>query len=128
MSFFMEPATVALSALVPQFWMFVVCRFLIGTGLGGSMLGCYVLLIELSGKSFRSYSTGLNETAHILGYIVLPLVAYFVRDWRRLQLVTSVPWLLVIVCYWFLPESPRWLITVGKKDEAISLLMKIAKT
>ncbi|XP_026749122.1 organic cation transporter protein-like [Galleria mellonella] len=127
MSLFFEPVFIITSAIVPQFWMFLVCRFLIGTAVGGTMLCCYVLLIELSGKSFRAYLTGLQEISFISGYIIVGAIAYYVRDWRNLQLVTSVPWLAVIVYYWLIPESPRWLITMGRKKEAIVILTYIAK-
>ncbi|XP_053604363.1 organic cation transporter protein-like [Plodia interpunctella] len=127
LSLFLEAAFVAMSGLVPEFWMFLVCRFLIGAAVGGTMLCGYVLFIELCGKSFRPYVIGLHEISFILGYLLLPIIAYFVRDWRNLQLVTSVPWLMVIVYYWLIPESPRWMITVGKRKEAITLLEFIAK-
>lgn len=126
-SLFFEVVFVAISAIVPVFWMFLVCRFLIGVMLGGTMLCCYVLLIELCGKSFRSYLIGLQEIPFIMAYILLPVLAYFVRDWRRLQLVTAIPWVIVVIYYWLIPESPRWLITVGKRKEAIEILTKIAR-
>ncbi|CAB3226709.1 unnamed protein product [Arctia plantaginis] len=126
-SLFFEVVFVAVSAAVPEFWMFVVCRFLIGTMVGGTMLCCYVLVIELCGKSFRPYMSGLSEVSLILSYITLPIIAYFVREWRTLQLVTSLPWVIVATYYWLIPESPRWLISVGKRKEAIDVLTKIAK-
>nr|XP_049703644.1 organic cation transporter protein isoform X3 [Helicoverpa armigera] len=126
-SLFFEVVFVAVSAVVPYLWLFMICRFLIGVTLGGTMLCCYILLIELCGKSFRPYLSGLQEMPFLLAYFTLPIIAYFVRDWRQLQLVTSVPWVIVIVYYWLIPESPRWLITVGRKKEAIDILTHIAK-
>ncbi|XP_075975244.1 organic cation transporter protein-like [Anticarsia gemmatalis] len=127
MSLVLEILFVAISAVVPDFWMFLVCRFLIGVMVGGTMLSCYVLFIELCGKSFRPYFIGLQELPFIVSYVTLPIIAYFVRDWRPLQLITSLPWNVVIVYYWLIPESPRWLITVGKREEAIKVLKYIAK-
>ncbi|XP_026748832.2 organic cation transporter protein-like isoform X1 [Galleria mellonella] len=118
---------IAISALLAKFWIFMIFRFLIGTAVGGTMLCGYILIIELSGKSFRPYLIGLYEISFIIGYTILPVIAYFIRDWRKLQLITSVPWLLVIIYYWLIPESPRWLITVGKKKEAVDILSHIAK-
>ncbi|CAK1585501.1 unnamed protein product [Parnassius mnemosyne] len=126
-AFITDVIFVATSAFVPELWMFLVCRFLIGTAVGGSMICSYILIIELGGKSFRPYLTGLLEIAYITGYFIHPIIAYFVREWRYLQLATSVPWVFTIINFWLLPESPRWLITVGKKKEAISILTKIAK-
>ncbi|KAJ0183341.1 hypothetical protein K1T71_001317 [Dendrolimus kikuchii] len=120
-------ASIATSGLIPELWTFFVCRFLIGVALGGTMITFYVILIELCGKSFRHYLVGLIEIAYITGYFMLPIIAYYVREWRYLQLVTSVPWILVIVYYWIMPESPRWLISVGRKEEAVKILTYIAK-
>lgn len=115
------------TAVAPTFWIFLIFRFLIGTSIGGVMLCCFVLFIELSGKSFRPYVMGLEEVSFILGYFTLPIIAYFIREWRYLQLVTSVPWVLTWSYFWLIPESPRWLISAGKKQEAIQLLTHIAK-
>ncbi|XP_037296201.1 organic cation transporter protein isoform X2 [Manduca sexta] len=127
LSLLLQVLFVAISAVITEFWMFLVCRFLIGVTVGGVMLCCYVLIIEYSGKSFRPYLVGLSEVSFITGYMVLPLIAYYVRDWRNLQLWTSLPWIFLISYYWLLPESPRWLISVGRKKEAVELLAYIAK-
>ncbi|KAI5646030.1 sugar transporter domain-containing protein [Phthorimaea operculella] len=115
------------AALSPTLWLFIVSRFFIGMSVGGTMLSAYVLVIELSGKSFRPYVIGLEGIAYVISYFVQPIIAYYIREWRHLLLVTSVPWLLIISYYWLIPESPRWLITVGKKKEAIEILTFIAK-
>ena len=41
-------------------------------------------------------------------------VAYFIRDWEALQLSISLPSLALVSYYWFIPESPRWLISVNR--------------
>lgn len=123
----LEMAFIAISAVIPELWMFLVLRFLIGTSVGGVMLCFYVLIVEVTGKSFRPFSTGLQEISLVVGYLTLPMIAYFVRYWRQLQLVTSVPWIITVALYFILPESPRWLITTGRKKEAIELLTRIAK-
>ncbi|XP_049872509.1 organic cation transporter protein-like [Pectinophora gossypiella] len=126
-AFFFTALFGVLAAVSPQLWMFIVCRFFIGMSLGGTMLCAYILLIEISGKSFRPYVVGLEGISYVTGYFAQPIIAYYLREWRYLILVTSAPWLLVVAYYWLLPESPRWLITVGKKKQAIDLLTYIAK-
>ncbi|KAG7301083.1 hypothetical protein JYU34_015479 [Plutella xylostella] len=122
----LEAVAVASSAAVPYFWLYLVLRLLTGVFVGGTLVCTYVYLVELSGKSFRLYLMGLQEVSFVLGYMVVPIVAYYERDWRYLQLVTSVPWVSAMALHWLLPESPRWLITVGRRQEAIDVLMHIA--
>lgn len=127
LAFASQIVVVFTSALVPYLWMFIVCRFLMGLSCGGTLVCCYVMIMELSGSTFRPYLTGLIEIAYTLAYATIPIIAYFVRDWQYLQLSTSLPWLFVLLYYNFLPESPRWLITMGKHEEAVKVLTYIAK-
>ncbi|CAH2084667.1 unnamed protein product [Euphydryas editha] len=118
---------VPLSSLSSELWMFIVLRFFIGTATGGTILCCYIIIVELGGKSFRPYLTGFIEIPYILGYITLPIIAYYIRDWRQLQMVTSLPWIFVIFYYFLIPESPRWLITMGYNKKAVEVLTHMAK-
>lgn len=61
-----------------------------------------------------------------LGHLTLPLFAYYFRDWHHLQLALSIPSLLLISYYWIVPESPRWLFTIGRVDSTVCILEKVA--
>ena len=54
----------------------------------------------------------------VTGWLSLSGLAYLFRDWRQLMLFSSLPSLLSVLMYWMLPESPRWLLSVGKIQEA----------
>lgn len=56
----------------------------------------------------------------------MPLIAYYLRDWKNFQIAISAPSILLISYYWLLPESPRWLLTANRKDEAIQILENAA--
>ena len=62
-----------------------------------------------------------------VGYTVLPLVAYYIRDWTHLQLLASAPLPIFLVWYFFLPECPRWLLSCVREKEANDILEKAAK-
>ncbi len=62
-----------------------------------------------------------------LAYTTLPGIAYYVRNWRHLQLVISCPPVIFLPIYFFLTESPRWLLSQGRVDEAKVILEKAVK-
>ena len=57
----------------------------------------------------------------------LSLMAYFIDEWRHLLVATSLPGFLAIALIWWIPESPRWLISMGRIAEADYVVRKIAK-
>ena len=62
-----------------------------------------------------------------IAYSLLPGIAYVERNWRNLQLILSVPPIIFLVAYYFIPESPRWLLSQGRIEEAKVILEKACK-
>ena len=63
------------------------------------------------------------------GEMILALEAYLIRDHFTLQLVSHAPMFLVIlVIYFFIPESTRWLISKKMYETACKQVLKIAET
>uniref|UniRef100_A0A8C9ZCE6 Uncharacterized protein n=1 Tax=Sander lucioperca TaxID=283035 RepID=A0A8C9ZCE6_SANLU len=63
-----------------------------------------------------------------VGLMILSGIAYLIQNWRILPLVLFSPLLLVLgIFYWFLPESARWLMTQGRKEEAQKELRRAAR-
>ena len=58
---------------------------------------------------------------------MLAIDAYLIRDWVTLQLVAYVPWIVLLVLWFLIPESPRWLIASGRHDQAVKVIEKMAK-
>lgn len=83
--------------------------------------------MELIGVKWRELISVLYQVPFNLGHLTLPLFAYFIRDWQRLQFAVSIPSVLLLSYYWLIPESPRWLFAVGRVDESVKILEKAAK-
>ena len=64
-----------------------------------------------------------------IGEMILALEAYLIRDHITLQLVSHAPMFLVIlVIYFCVPESTRWLVSKKMYDTATKQVLRIAKT
>ncbi|GAB6029326.1 hypothetical protein CHUAL_005093 [Chamberlinius hualienensis] len=107
--------------------MFLVFRFICALGDAGVFSVTFVVIMEILGRSSRAF-LGLQFMAPFsLGFMLLPLLAYFVRDWFQLQLIISVPCVLLLSYFWLLPESPRWLLAQGRVRESLEVLKVGAK-
>lgn len=118
--------TGTLTAFVPWFYVFLVLRFLTAVAVGGAMVASFVLIMEIIGLRWRTIFGILYQIPFSLGHITLPGFSYFLRDWRYFQIAISLPATLLVSYYWILPESPRWLLSVGKSDQAVKVLSKAA--
>jgi len=64
----------------------------------------------------------------VVGMSALPLVAMVIGQWFIIGIATTIPG-VCLFCYWYhLPESPRWLLSVGRFREASDILLRIAKS
>ncbi|XP_023594774.1 solute carrier family 22 member 4 [Trichechus manatus latirostris] len=108
--------------------MFTVLFVIVGMGQISNYVVAFILGTEILGKSVRIIFSALGVcTFFAIGYMLLPLFAYFIRDWRMLLLALTVPGVLCVPLWWFIPESPRWLISQGRFKEAEDIIKKAAK-
>ncbi|XP_067674156.1 organic cation transporter protein-like [Haliotis asinina] len=113
-------------AFVPNVHVYIAFRVLECVCGGAAFTSTLVLMLELTGPSRRVFVAIIMEIFWCFSQFALGLIAYFVRNWQHLQLITSFPSALSILCYWLVPESPRWLIARGRKPEAQKIMQKMA--
>ncbi|XP_036421557.1 organic cation transporter protein [Colossoma macropomum] len=114
------------AAFSPNFLVYVILRFLIGTTISGVIINAFVLGTEWTSTKRRMLAGIFTDYFFGFGYMLLAGVAYLIRDWRKLQLAISVPGFLFIFYIWVLPHSARWLLVNDRKEEALVLLRKAA--
>ncbi|CAK6446469.1 unnamed protein product [Pipistrellus nathusii] len=114
-------------AFAPNFPVFVVFRFLQGVFGKGTWMTCYVIVTEIVGSKQRRIVGIVIQMFFTLGIIILPGIAYFIPNWQGIQLAITLPNFLFLLYYWAVPESPRWLVTRKRGDEALKILRSIAK-
>uniref|UniRef100_A0A3Q3WYI3 Solute carrier family 22 member 3 n=1 Tax=Mola mola TaxID=94237 RepID=A0A3Q3WYI3_MOLML len=114
-------------AVAPNYISILVFRSVFGFAVKGGWMTSYVLLTEIVGVEYRRTVGILYQMFFSLGNLLLPLLAYFIPDWRWLQVVFSVPYLFFLSYYWFIPESPRWLISQRNSSKALEIAEAMAK-
>merc|ERR1711953_1302080 len=115
------------AAFSPNYIMFIFFRFIIAFSVSGVFECAFVLVMEIVSPELRTPFGIMTQFPFAIGVCILPLVAYFIRDWNHLQLAISLPCLVLTSYYWFMPESPRWLIQARKFTEAKAVLTEAAK-
>jgi len=111
----------------PEYISFCVSRFLNGISVAGIHNIAYVWLLEVVGTDYRAIAAVGSEFFWSFGFLLLAATGYYIRDWMRLQLAIGVPTIGFIIYKWILPESPRWLISQGRFDEAEAVFKKAAR-
>ena len=56
--------------------------------------------------------------------MLVALFAYILQDWKDFQMTLSIIVFCMTAIWFVIPESPRWLMSVGKKEQARDLLLK----
>ncbi|XP_041946965.1 solute carrier family 22 member 4-like isoform X1 [Alosa sapidissima] len=108
--------------------MFSVIFFIVGMGQISNYVAAFVLGAEILSGSVRVLYSSLGVCFFFaIGYMMLPLIAFYIRDWRMLLVVLSVPGLIYIPLWWLIPESPRWLLSRGRVQEAEAILRDAAR-
>lgn len=111
-----------LGALSPDLLWFCVFRFIAGFGLGGCIPVDYALVGEFTprrqrGRVLTAMDGWWPVGATLCGVVSAALVAA-VHDWRPLMFVMIIPALLVFWVRTGVPESPLFLVSKGRRDEA----------
>ncbi|KAM6959311.1 solute carrier family 22 member 6-B [Aplochiton taeniatus] len=114
------------TAFAPNFPIYVLLRFIVGTTISGVIINAFVLGTEWTCTQKRMLAGIITDYFFGLGYMLLAGVAYLIRDWRKLQLAISAPGFLLIFYIWVVPQSARWLVANDRREEAIVLLRKAA--
>jgi len=110
--------------------MYIIARMILGFGIPVCIVAGSALIGELAYPKERPILTSLFNVSYFFGQIIAAGICrgtnQIVTDWgwRLPSLLQIVPSMLQICFVMFLPESPRWLITQDREEEAYAILAK----
>ncbi|XP_061105057.1 organic cation/carnitine transporter 2-like [Conger conger] len=111
-----------------SWFMFSALFFVVGMGEVSNFVTAFVLGTEVLTPRIRTiYCTAGVSTFFAVGYMLLPLTAFFIRDWRMLMIAIALPGVFCFPLWRLIPESPRWLLSQGRVEEAEAILRGAAK-
>lgn len=124
------------TAVPPTLFWFVVFRLLGGIGVGAASMSSPMYIAEISPARIRGRMVSLNQFAIVFGMLAVYFVNYFIAGlgdetwnvqsgWRWMFGSEAVPALALWVLLLLVPESPRWLVEQGRREEAVGVLARI---
>lgn len=124
----------ALAAFAPNMWVFYLVRFITGTGIGGEYSAVNSAIDELMPGKYRGrVDLAINGT-YWGGAFIGALASAWLLDtgrfddnlgWRIAFLIGPILGLGIIYLRRHIPESPRWMVTHGRGDEADAIVSGI---
>jgi sugar porter (SP) family MFS transporter len=115
----------AIEAFAPSTAVLVVGRFVVGFGVGVASVAAPLYAAEMAPAATRGRFVSLYQLAITIGILVADIVDDLLTgagNWRLMLGLAIVPGFILIVLVWRVPESPRWLVRVGRRHDAESAL------
>jgi len=133
------------TGLSGNFHTFVGFRMLGGIGIGLASALSPMYIAEITPSQIRGRFVSLNQMTIVIGILLAQIVNLLIADkvpdgasdsliaaswngqmgWRWMFWACGVPAVLFFLLAFFIPESPRWLLKVGKSEAAFPILKKV---
>ncbi|NWS39976.1 SVOP protein, partial [Probosciger aterrimus] len=118
-----------LTSFAPSYIWFVFLRAMVGGGVAGHAQGL-IIKTEFLPTKYRGYMLPLSQVFWLAGSMLIIGLASVVNPtigWRWLIRIASIPSILLILVFKFIPESARYNISTGNVEAALATLQRIAK-
>ncbi len=115
------------SGLAPNVWFLIGSRVVLGVAVGSSTVLVPSYIAEIAPPDIRGTLSALFQLAITIGIVVAYLVNYALAEaeaWRWMLGLGAVPAMILGAGMFFLPDSPRWLVSKDRRDEARAVLQR----
>lgn len=122
--------TSAATGLAWSFHSFLAARFLGGLAVGAVSLVSPMYVSEISPPTLRGRMGTLYQMSIVTGILVSYCINYLLRDlgpdnWRWMFLTGVIPSMVFLGLLLRAPETPRFLVMCGRRDEAFAILERM---
>ncbi|MFD1212565.1 MFS transporter [Arthrobacter sp. GCM10027362] len=120
----------ALNGLATEVWQVVLCRFFLGMAIGADYPIATSLLAEFLPRKVRGRLLGATFVVWAIGAAVAYAAGYLLKDtgpdaWRVMVASPAIFAIITLLCRLGTPESPRWLLSRGRREEARAVIKKV---
>jgi SP family arabinose:H+ symporter-like MFS transporter len=118
------------SALASTVTIFSAARLLGGLAIGLASVLTPVYIAEIAPSRNRGALVSLNQLAIVVGILSAYLVNWQIArlgesSWRWMLAAAAVPSIGFLFGLFLIPESPRWLVSIGRRDQGERVLARI---
>jgi len=111
-------------------FVFIFFRLVGGLGVGAAAMVSPMYIAEMAPAKWRGRLVACYQMAIVIGILVAYFTNYFLNNlgensWRWMFASQTAPSLLFFLLLLRVPETPRWLVMKGRKQEAKDILEKI---
>ncbi|WP_106475993.1 sugar porter family MFS transporter [Phytohalomonas tamaricis] len=115
-----------LSASSPNVAILVLSRFILGLSAGSATQIIPVYIAEVTPPKHRGKLVVMFQFMVVFGILVAYLTGYALGEqWRWMFGLGVVPAVILMLGMLVLPESPRWLLSKNREDEALTILNRV---
>ena len=139
---FLYAISALLSAYASSYEMLAVARMVGGVAFGAALILAPMYIAEISSAENRGKLVSIQQLNIVLGFSAAYFSGYYLNDlsgsaegminegnaWRWMLGIEMIPAILYFFLLFFVPKSPRWLMSKGKDEEALSVLNKLYGT
>ena len=119
------------SAIAQEVYSFMIARFLGGVAIGISTVASPMYISEISPPENRGRLAGMFQFNIVFGILMAFFSNYLLASigedaWRWMLGIMAIPSVIYTLSCLAIPESPRWLLTVGRRAQAIAVMKLIS--
>lgn len=118
------------TGLATSLSVFVLFRFIGGLAIGGASVLSPMYISEISPARLRGRFVAISQLAIVTGILVAFFSNYLLvntgeNNWRWMFIAGAAPALLFFVLLFFVSQSPRWLVLMGRTEDARKVIQRL---